>query len=211
VGAQFAFEGKAFWADYFTQGCLLYSGSVADFDHVFAEQVLLHPGAPPNHSEPNKMIRTVGCVGDSIWIVCIHRADDLLSTWTLEWGWDDRGVCRVALGDGLLQEGQVAGVITRLPRPRGGWCALPQCLVCWCAVGTPVAKACSRLPYHFSRSPVILLRYDFFQARQHVPSKKRVKVGRASSSITLELAGRHQLFHYHIISFDLCVLYLPNL
>jgi hypothetical protein len=80
--AEFAFEGKAFWADYFTQGCLLYSGSVADFDHVFCRASPASPGRAtrPQRAEqddPDSWLRR------GLRLVCIHRADDLLVTSTL--------------------------------------------------------------------------------------------------------------------------------
>lgn len=88
----FTFKGKAFWAD-FSQGCLMYCdlhtcGSVVNFVSIKLPPECKLDLDAISDDEPVNMIRTMGCVGDSIWLVCIHRcygkcADDYVTIWSL--------------------------------------------------------------------------------------------------------------------------------
>ncbi|CAL4944995.1 unnamed protein product [Urochloa decumbens] len=93
----FSFQGKGFWADLSQAGlvyCDLHATSDPAVDVGF---IPLPPECRPNLAQMEldgsvtkgsmRLNRTLACVRDSIWFVCIHRAmeyaDDLVQIWTL--------------------------------------------------------------------------------------------------------------------------------
>ncbi|OEL19484.1 hypothetical protein BAE44_0019499 [Dichanthelium oligosanthes] len=95
----FSLQGKGFWAD-LSQGlmyCDLCTSDVVDFGFIglpgecrldLAQKEVNWDVFGDIIEVPMKLNRTMGCVGDSIWFVCIDRsaayADDLVKIWTLD-------------------------------------------------------------------------------------------------------------------------------
>lgn len=92
----FSFQGKGFWID-LSQG-LVYcdldiagGDSVVDFSYIdLPHECVLDLEETLDCYEPMQATRTMGCVRDSIWFVCINKsptgdhADDLVMMWTLK-------------------------------------------------------------------------------------------------------------------------------
>jgi hypothetical protein len=90
----FSFQGKGFWAD-LSQALIYCDLHTASDDSAVDFRCIELPGeCQLNLKEmldcplPMKVTRTIACVGDSIWFVCIlrskHHTDDSVTMWTLE-------------------------------------------------------------------------------------------------------------------------------
>lgn len=92
--ATFSFQGKGFWAD--LSQALIYcdlptasDNSAVDFGFIeLPGECQLDLEETLDCNVPMEVTRTIACVGNSIWFVCIRRyedpADDLVMMWTLE-------------------------------------------------------------------------------------------------------------------------------
>uniref|UniRef100_K4ABZ2 DUF1618 domain-containing protein n=1 Tax=Setaria italica TaxID=4555 RepID=K4ABZ2_SETIT len=88
IDVAFSFQGKGFWSD-LSRGlvyCDLHttSDTAVDFGFIRLPRECLEQMGKDNL----KLIGTMACVRDSIWLVCIHNAaesaaDDLVKIWTL--------------------------------------------------------------------------------------------------------------------------------
>ncbi|KAL6636980.1 hypothetical protein ACP70R_024552 [Stipagrostis hirtigluma subsp. patula] len=195
----FSFQGKAFWAD-LSQGLAFCdphsSDSVFKFDFIpLPEGYVLDLETMMNDDEPRKVTRTMGCVGDSIWFVCIDRSRDSSETsvlmWTLDLDggqWRDRPKTfakKLRELSGFWDEG-----LPQLPpeypvlTADGALCVLLPDLRQW--NGDPIVVDricifdlnCERLLYHgcvedYRTTEPVFLPSNFFQ-EQRVPRKRKL-------------------------------------